>query len=677
MKPLASQHMPFYHHGLLRVAVATPRVAVADPKANTTQIIELLRQAQEASVAVTVFPELCITGYTCGDLFGNATLLNAAQDALKELLTFSGTQYQGIAIVGLPWAVDGSLYNVAAVLHQGKLLGVVPKSYLPNYKEFYEHRWFGTASKVHTLELPFAGQELVPFGSDLLFRVNDVPGCVLGIEICEDLWMPVPPSSLQAIHGATVLCNLSASTEIVGKMTYRKNLVTQQSGRCLAAYLYAASGVTESTTDVIFSSHGLIAENGSLLAESARFERGNSLTLVEIDLDRINGDRQRQPSFSDAAHYGFTSPHQYRIMDVELKPSQQTASAKLYRHIDPHPFVPGSGPDRDERCAEVFHLQTAGLAKRLETVGNVPLTLGVSGGLDSTLALLVACQTLDLLKRDRTQLTGFIMPGFGSTDKTKTLAHQLIEQMGVRLRETDIRNLCLEQMKQLGHAPFGIPLDGLDVASLTEKLKAVPREKRHDLVFENVQARMRTSILMNAGFVVGTGDLSELALGWCTYNGDQISMYNPNVGVPKTLVRYLIRWVAEHHYAGKPLEKLLHQIADQVISPELLPASGKDEVQSTEASVGPYELQDFYLYHFLRFGFTPAKLLYLSSQAVFDVQYTEAERQHWLKVFLKRFFANQFKRSCLPDGPKIGSVSLSPRGDWRMPSDASVGAWLE
>lgn len=667
--------MPLFHQGLLRVAVASPRVVVADPQANLHAIVELLKQAEEQSVAITVFPELCLTGYTCGDLFNHSTLQQAALDALNELLQQSGLQYSGLFIVGLPWAIDGSLFNVAAVISRGELLGIVPKSYLPNYKEFYEQRWFAHASKLCVTEVDFNGRP-IPCGIDLLFACSDIPGALVGVEICEDLWMPIPPSSLQALHGATILANLSASTEVIGKATYRKSLVSQQSARCLAGYLYAASGVTESTTDVIFSGHGLIAESGTMLAETPRFQRDSQLTIADLDLDKLQIDRRQQPSFADASQYGLMHPHQFRRIGFELKPRAWKSSDKLNRRVDPHPFVPSSGADRDERCAEVFSLQTAGLAKRLEVVGKVPLTLGVSGGLDSTLALLVACQTLDLLQQPRSQLTGFIMPGFGSTDKTKGMAHQLIQQLGVQVKEIDIRPLCLDEMKLLGHQPFGIDLNNLDVNNLMEKLKVVPKDKRHDLIFENVQARRRTALLMNSGFVVGTGDLSELALGWCTYNADQISMYNPNVGVPKTLVRYLIRWVAEHHYAGKPLQKLLHSIADQVITPELLPMGAGGEVQSTEASVGPYELQDFYLYHFLRFGFSPDKLLFLASQATFDQPYSEDERQHWLTLFLKRFFANQFKRSCMPDGPKIGSVSLSPRGDWRMPSDASVNAWL-
>lgn len=667
--------MPLFHQGLLRVAVASPRVVVADPQANLQAIVDVLKQAEEQAVAITVFPELCLTGYTCGDLFNHITLQQAALRALIELRTWSDLQHTGLVIVGMPWAIDGSLFNMAAVLSRGHLLGLVPKSYLPNYKEFYEQRWFAHASKLNVTEVQFDGAT-IPCGTDLLFACSDVPEAIVGVEICEDLWMPVPPSSIQALHGATILANLSASTEVIGKSTYRRSLVSQQSARCLAGYLYAASGVTESTTDVVFSGHGLIAESGTMLAEAQRFRRDNQLTVADMDLEKLQIDRRQQPSFADAAQYGLVHPHQFRRIAFELRPRGWKHSDTLRRRVDPHPFVPSAGSDRDERCAEVFSLQTAGLAKRLEVVGKVPLTLGVSGGLDSTLALLVACQTLDLLQRPRCELTGFIMPGFGSTDKTKGLAHTLITELGVQIKEIDIRQLCLDEMKLLGHHPFGMELGHDDVATVMNKLKAIPKDKRHDLVFENVQARRRTALLMNGGFVVGTGDLSELALGWCTYNGDQISMYNPNVGVPKTLVRFLIRWVAEHLYAGKPLQALLNTIADQVITPELLPTGEGQDVQSTEASVGPYELQDFYLYHFLRFGYTPAKLLFLASQASFDVPYSEAERQQWLKVFLKRFFANQFKRSCLPDGPKIGSVSLSPRGDWRMPSDASAAAWL-
>jgi NAD+ synthase (glutamine-hydrolysing) len=668
--------MPFYHEGLLRVAVASPRVTVADPDTNVRVIAGMLRRAEAHDVGLVVFPELCVTGYTCGDLFGQMALLEAALAGVQHLLQVTKEEYRGVAVVGLPLAVGNGLFNVAAVLHRGEVLGVVPKSYLPTYKEFYEHRWFASAAKaLKTEPIPLLGKYVL-FGPKLQFTAVDVPGLVLGVEICEDLWMPMPPSSYAAVDGATILVNLSASTELVGKAPYRRMLVASQSGRCQAAYLYAGSAVTESTTDVIFGGHSLIAENGVILAESERFHRENVLTVTEIDLERLTGDRRRQGTMSDALYYQKTETGRYVSIGFHLEPSTAT-NPRLLRAVDPHPFVPAATAERDERCAEVFHLQVAGLAKRLEVIGEAQLSIGISGGLDSTLALLVACQTLDLLKVERSRLQAFMLPGFGSTAKTKELAETLISQMGVTRREADIRQLCLEEMRLLDHRPFGIDLTGLDVAPFSERLRAVPKDKRHDLVFENVQARMRTNVLMNAGFVVGTGDLSELALGWCTYNGDQISMYNPNVGVPKTLVRFLIRWVADHHHQNQQLGKLLHQIADQVISPELLPTgpSGED-VQSTEASVGPYELQDFFLYYFLRFGFRPEKLLFLASQATFEKSYTEQERKQWLTVFLKRFFAHQFKRSCLPDGPKVGSVSLSPRSDWRMPSDASVEAWL-
>ncbi len=658
----------------MRIAAASPRVSVADPQANVARILEMLQECEKKQVGLTVFPELCLSGYTCGDLFGQSTLLQGSIAALEVVKRFCQKNYSGVVVVGLPLAVGNNLFNVAAVLHQGEILGLIPKSYLPTYKEFYEHRWFSPAAKAAQPSIQILGQE-TPFGTDLLFCAENVPGCILGVEICEDLWMPVPPSSRQALEGATVLVNLSASTELVGKAPYRRMLVSSQSGRCLAAYLYAGSGVLESTTDVVFGGHNLIAENGTLLAESARFDRQGCLTVADIDLDRLVGERLRQGTFGDGAYYGEMGENDPRRITFRMNLQSWRKELGLERHVDPHPFVPAASAQRDERCQEIFHIQTAGLAKRLETVGVTPLSIGVSGGLDSTLALLVACKTLDRLGWPRGQLQGLVMPGFGSTTKTKAQAESLIGQLGVQLRVADIRELCLEEMRLLGHKPFGIDLTEMSVDTLTARLCEVPIEKMHDLVFENVQARMRTSLLMNAGFVIGTGDLSELALGWCTYNADHISMYNPNVSVPKTLVRFLVRWAADHEFSGST-RALLHDIAGNIITPELLP-TGPDgqEVQSTEASIGPYELQDFFLYHFLRFGVGPEKLLFLAGQARFDQEYPKEARQRWLGVLLKRFFANQFKRSCLPDGPKVGTVSLSPRSDWRMPSDAAATAW--
>lgn len=667
--------MAFYQWGMIRVAAAAPVVSVADPGANAERICAILQECQEQDISLVVFPELSITGYTCGDLFNQASLLEAARDALAKLMRCCEAGYDGIAVVGLPWMVNGGLYNVAAVLHRGRLLGLAPKQFIPNYKEFYERRWFAPGFRLRNTSVTFLDQT-IPLGTDLIFAAEDVPNLVLAVEICEDLWMPTPPSSRSALQGATVLVNPSASTELIGKQIYRKGLVASQSGRCLAAYVYAGSGVTESTTDVVFGGQSLIAENGTILAESSRFERDRSLVVTEVDLERLVLDRIRQGTFQDAAERA-SGDLTFRKVHFRLHPSAPPADQRLRRTIDPHPFVPAQTTDRDERCAEIFHIQVAGLAKRLTTLGRTPLTLGVSGGLDSTLALLAACKTLDTLGWPRRQLTGFYMPGFGSSRRSQGWARALIAHLGVTERLVDIRGLCLEEMKLLGHHPFGIDVTGLTVHAFSERLTTIPADQRHDLIFENVQARMRTNLLMNGGFVIGTGDLSELALGWCTYNGDHMSMYNPNVGIPKTLVRFLVRWVADHEMLGEA-GQLLHDIANSIITPELLPAGESGHAtQSTESSVGPYELQDFYLYHFLRFGFTPRKLLYLAAHAPFDQTFSTAELTHWLEIFLKRFFASQFKRSCLPDGPKVGSVSLSPRGDWRMPSDAAAAAWLK
>jgi NAD+ synthase (glutamine-hydrolysing) len=475
------------------------------------------------------------------------------------------------------------------------------------------------------------------------------------------------------LRGATLLVNLSASNEVIGKANYRRQLVVNQSGRCLAAYLYCSCGVWESTTDVVFGGHCMIAENGALIAESRRFEREETLLVADVDLDRLRADRIRTNSFGDAQLYLGTE-RKYVSVPFTLEPAPATG---LLREVDAHPFVPAATEQLRERCEDIFNTQVAGLAKRLEHVGKPPVVIGVSGGLDSTLALMVACKTLDHLAVPRDRIRGFTMPGFGTTGRTLSNARALMQHLGVTLSEVDIRSLCLDEMKALRHRPFGIDLEGIGVEELSQRLRRLPSEKRNDLTFENIQARMRTNLLMNAGFVVGTGDLSELALGWATYNGDHMSMYNPNVSIPKTLVKFLVKWAAENEFDGEA-RRILLDIAATEISPELLP-SGEDGqiVQATEAAIGPYELHDFFLFQFLRYGTTPEKILFLARHARFDRPYPSDELRHWLRVFIQRFFANQFKRSCLPDGPKVGSVSLSPRGDWRMPSDAQAALWLE
>jgi NAD+ synthase (glutamine-hydrolysing) len=659
------------YHGFLRVGAATPTLRVADVAFNAGRVLNLLRRAQTEHVSVVCFPELCLTGYTCADLFQQTALQRDAVAGLTDLVRAAADVFPGVAVVGLPLVVDDQLFNCAAVFQAGRILGIVPKSFIPNYKEFYEGRWFTPAATAHSREVVLGGRA-VPFGTQQLFAADDVEGLLLGVEICEDLWVPIPPSSFQALAGATVLLNLSASNEVIGKAGYRRQLVLNQSGRCLAAYVYAAAGVWESTTDVVFGGHGLIAENGTLLAEARRFAREDGLLVTDVDLDRVRADRLRTNSFGEAQlSLGVGRPFT-RVPFTLRRPAEPPP---LLREVEAHPFVPRGQEELRERCDEIFHTQVAGLARRLEHVGKPPVALGISGGLDSTLSLLVTCKTFDALGQPRDRIRAFTMPGFGTTGRTLRNARALMQHLGVAPHEVDVRGLCLEEMRALGHRPFGIDPHGLTVEEFTARLQRLPAGCG-DLVFENVQARMRTSILMNSGFVVGTGDVSELALGWATYNGDHMSMYNPNSSIPKTLVKFLVRWAAENEFDGDARRVLLDVVATE-ISPELLPAGAEDTItQSTEGVIGPYELHDFFLFHFLRYGAPPEKILYLARYARFDRPYTEAEVRRWLGVFLRRFFANQFKRSCLPDGPKVGSVSLSPRGDWRMPSDAQAAGWV-
>ena len=573
------------------------------------------------------------------------------------------------------WTINCS---IAPSFFTRAALGAVPKSFIPNYKEFYEGRWFASAATARSRTVRLNGED-VPFGTDILFQAADAPELIIGVEICEDLWVPIPPSAFQAIGGASVLVNLSASNEVIGKSAYRRQLVINQSGRCIAGYVYASSGTGESTTDVVFGGHCLIAENGTLLAESPRFEHDDVVLAADLDLDRLRVDRIRTNSFGSAQLFP-DAGRQFRRISFSLSTSKsgfqkRASEGRLLRTIEAHPFVPSAKEQLRERCEEIFNTQVSGFKKRLEHIGIPAVAIGVSGGLDSTLALLVACKTMDALKISRQTIRAFTMPGFGTTPRTNANARLLMQQLGTSSREVDIRALCLEEMRAIGHKPFGIDLAGLGVDDLAVRLSELDG-RPEDLVFENVQARMRTSILMNSGFVVGTSDLSELALGWATYNGDQMSMYNPNVSIPKTLVKFLVHWVATNEFDGVVQQTLLDIVATD-ISPELLPP-GKNgqQMQATEGVIGPYELHDFFLYHFLRYGASPKKILFLAGHASFDKTYAPEEIRHWLQVFLTRFFANQFKRSCLPDGPKVGTVSLSPRGDWRMPSDAEAALWL-
>jgi NAD+ synthase (glutamine-hydrolysing) len=667
--------MDFY--GFVRVAAAVPSLKVADCHHNAECILKLLKRAESEQVSVVVFPELSLTGYTCADLFHQTTLQRSALTALEKVIEEGSSIFSGLAVVGLPLAVDDRLFNCAAVFHAGRILGIVPKSFLPNYKEFYEERWFAPGANLSTRTIEILGQK-VPFGPNQLFEATDVESLVVGVEICEDLWVPIPPSSLQALQGATVLLNLSASNEVLGKPAYRRLLVGSQSGRCLAGYVYVSCGVDESTTDVTFGGHCLIAENGTILKESDRFQRKEHLLIADLDLERLRMERQRTNSFAAAI---VPSPEAYGQRPMGLRTrftlDRQGTPLPLYRRIDPHPFVPLGQEQLRERCEEIFHSQMTGLAHRLTHVGDTPVTIGISGGLDSTLALLVATKAMDALRRPRHQIQAFTLPGFGTSARTLNNARALMKHLGVTALEIDIRGLCLEEMRLLGHRPFGIDLTNLSVDEFTARLSQVPAAQCQDLAFENVQTRVRTNLLMNRGFMIGTGDLSELALGWCTYGGDHMSMYNPNVSIPKTLVKFLVRWAAENEFEGEAQKTLLDIVAT-TISPELLPAGIDGQtIQDTEFTIGPYELHDFFLFHFLRYGASPEKILFLAEHANFDRIYSPEEIRKWLRVFIQRFFGNQFKRSCLPDGPKVGTISISPRGDWRMPSDAQATAWLQ
>jgi NAD+ synthase (glutamine-hydrolysing) len=643
---------------------------VANPQANVEEMERVLERTADCDIVL--FPELAITGYTCADLFGQAALLNSAVRGALDLTDATRGRPQ-LVVAGIPIAARNSVYNCALVVGDGEILALVPKQFIPNYKEFYESRWFSSAVGSEPKTIEFGGRE-VPFGTDILFRADG--GVCVGVEICEDLWMPIPPSSVQAIAGANVLLNLSASNETIGKNAYRTSLVVGQSGRCIAAYAYASSGPTESTTDLVFGGHCLIAENGKALAESPRvgdgkpIRRDSYFIVQDVDVEKLQADRRMTTSFHDCLKYLAS----FRTVPFSVRPSMDG----LRREVPGTPFVPVQGDELHNRCAEIFGIQCAGLAKRIEQLpAGTPLNIGISGGLDSTLSLLVTVKTCDMLGIGRRQIHGLTMPGFGTTHRTKANALALMDHLGVTAETIDISSLALRVLKEIGHSPFGIDCRKLEVEPFREALARVPRDARSDLTFENVQARVRTLLLMSRGFVVGTSDMSELALGWTTYNGDHMSMYNPNCSIPKTLVRFLVRYVAMNEFEAGPVRDTLLSIVDTLISPELLPAAAGGEIeQSTEATLGPYELLDFILFHMVRFGFSPEKVLFLSEYASFTKPYTRDQVERALRTFCRRFFAYQFKRSCVPDGPKVGTVSLSPRGDWRMPSDANPAAWL-
>ena len=627
------------NYGFFRVAAAAPLLRVADPDYNAGQLETVIDRAVAQQVRLLVTPELSVTGYTCADLFFTAALQQAADRAVQRLAAY--TAGKDIAVlIGAPVSYKNSLYNCALLLRDGQVQGMVPKVHLANYNEFYEKRWFASGADFDTVQMVNG----VPMGSQL-FDLGS--GVLLGVELCEDLWVPQPPSGALALQGANLISNLSASDEYVSKAAYRRDLVAGQSARCVAGYVYAGAGVHESTTDLVFSGATLVAENGGILAEGERFARESVLTVADVDVEKLNAQRRQNMSFENRPGAA-----------VQSCPVPNAENDLAYRIVDPHPFVPAADAQRRERCKEIFLLQASGLAGRLEHVGSKGCVLGISGGLDSTLALLVAVRAMELLGKPASAVLGVTMPGFGTTDRTYRNALDLMEALGVTRREISIADACVQHMADIGHDP-----------------------SVHDITYENTQARERTQILFDLAnkegcLLVGTGDLSELAMGWCTYNGDHMSMYGVNAGVPKTLVRHIVQYVADT--CGQPvLRDVLVDILDTPVSPELLPSAADGTIaQQTEKLVGPYELHDFYLYYVLRFGFGPAKIYHLAL-AAFAGRYEPEVLLAWLRNFYRRFFAQQFKRSCLPDGPKVGSVTLSPRADWRMPSDACNALWLK
>ena len=638
-------------YGFVKVAAAVPVVKVADVAYNVQQVESLIAQAEGRGVEVLVFPELCITGYSCQDLFKEQLLLDHAEGAILTLLDFT-RKLDVISIVGLPIVINGLLYNCAAVIQGGTLLGIVPKTYLPNYAEFYEKRWFASSQDLNPTEIYFAGGPVTVSADPKIFVTAD--GMKFGVEICEDVWAPIPPSNNLAVAGADIIFNLSASNELLGKHAYLKSLLAQQSARTISGYVYASAGFGESTQDVVYGGNALIFENGKLLIEGDRFSFQPQIRSMQIDVEKLRVERRQNTTFINAQR-GANS------QTIVCKPVAMRDFA-LERTINPHPFIPKE-EEMHDTCEEILNIQVAGLAKRLYHINAKKAVIGISGGLDSTLALLVTVKTFDKLGLDRKGILGVTMPGFGTTDRTHNNAVKLMETLGVTIREISIAKAVNQHFEDIGHD-----------------------KKVHDVTYENSQARERTQILMDVAnqenaIVIGTGDLSELALGWATYNGDHMSMYGVNAGIPKTLIQYLVSYVA-----GEMATETLLDIVATPISPELIPADEQGNIkQKTEDLVGPYELHDFFIYYFLRYGFSPKKIFLLAQRAfctpsVIDgkeVLYTEDVVKKWLTTFCRRFFNQQFKRSCLPDGPKVGSVSLSPRGDWRMPSDASSALWLK
>ena len=631
------------NYGYIKVAAAIPSVKVGDCNYNVSEIEKMIISAEGTGVEIIVFPELSITGYTCQDLFRQEQLIDAAEMSIMKLLDFS-RQLDIISIVGAPVIVGGLLLNCAIVIQCGEVLGIIPKTFLPNYSEFYEKRWFASSQDLHPTDILYAGSKIHVTSQPTIFHTYT--GATFGIELCEDVWAPEPPSTQLTLAGADIIFNLSASDELIGKHVYLHSLLAQQSARTMCGYVYAGCGFGESTQDVVYGGNAMIYENGKCLNDSQRFSLEPQMVVSQIDFECMRGERRNNTTFVNAQRVAREALHKdchsITIRDFEL-----------IRDVNPTPFIPKEN-DMSSSCEEIFSIQVAGLAKRLVHTGCKNVVVGISGGLDSTLALLVCVRTYDKLGYDRKGIIGVTMPGFGTTDRTHSNAVRLMKELGITQLEISIRDACIQHFKDIGH----------DISV-------------HDVTYENSQARERTQILMDLAnkhnaLVIGTGDLSELALGWATYNGDHMSMYGVNVSVPKTLIRYLVEYVA----ATSPSKATLLDIVDTPISPELTPADEHGDIaQKTEDLVGPYILHDFFLYYFLRYGFTPQKILMLAKKA-FSSSFDDETIQKWLKVFIRRFFSQQFKRSCLPDGPKVGSVSLSPRGDWRMPTDASSNLWL-
>lgn len=646
------------NYGLLRVASAIPAVKVAGCQSNKESILSMIKEAESKGVSIICFPELCITGYTCQDLFLQTSLLESAEQAVAELC--EETQDLDITcIIGAPIRHKGCLYNCAIVINKGEISGIVPKIYLPNYKEFYEKRWFADGDQVNGLDgilLEYAGQSVPYFNTKILFEldINNMERVHFGIEICEDVWAPIPPSSQLALAGAEIIFNLSASNDLIGKHDYLRSILAQQSARTISGYVYSSCGYGESTQDVVFGGNALIYENGSLLAANERFSMKPQLKIADIDIETIRNERIANTTFAKSVH-DFTGAKEY---DISYRKHKAKPITQTLRFINPAPFVPSDDKEMQKRCEEITTIQSMGLAKRVAHINAGSIVVGVSGGLDSTLALLIATKAMDLLGRSRKDIIGITMPCFGTTSRTKNNSLALMDQLGVTSVTIPIADAVTQHFKDIQQDP-----------------------NNHDVTYENCQARERTQVLMDYanksyGLVLGTGDLSELALGWCTYNADHMSMYNVNVSIPKTLVKYLVRYFSAANGYEK-CSKTLLDVLDTPVSPELLPPSADGTIsQITEDHVGPYELHDFFLYNFMRKGYTPSKIFWLATQATFSKEYSKETIKKWLTTFFKRFFTQQFKRSCLPDGPKVGSVSLSPRGDWRMPSDATYEIYI-